>query len=265
MPWGRSGRRLFPVPQIHYKAWDQNPHLGLDIKGRRGLVLFQHTSHESFDRVIYFAPPSLNKTSEAASCVVCHHRRDTTDPSRPDVTDVTDPKQFQKWTNCHKPEGDPLNFVDQQGYELNTREAYHRLCIGCHVTKKEMALKQVYKIAKSIPGNCGQCHDREAAFIARAEAMRPLTGDQAASDEGEHDFAKPEIVTTPSDPPIGFTGPSWTSTPERTDDGTVLTADRWRIGFPQDPRYKQGSILNPYRQNVLKGDYPIFGQKNSWC
>ena len=39
-------------------------------------------------------------------------------------------------------------------------------------------------------------------------------------------------------------------------------ADRWRIGFPPDQRYQKGGLLNPYNQNVLKGDYPIFGQNN---
>jgi hypothetical protein len=37
--------------------------------------------------------------------------------------------------------------------------------------------------------------------------------------------------------------------------------DRWRIGLP--PGYSQnvrGSALDPYDQNVLKGDYPIVGQ-----
>jgi hypothetical protein len=38
--------------------------------------------------------------------------------------------------------------------------------------------------------------------------------------------------------------------------------DRWRIGFPEDPRFEQGAVYNPYRQNVLKGDYPIFRQHN---
>lgn len=36
--------------------------------------------------------------------------------------------------------------------------------------------------------------------------------------------------------------------------------DRWRIGQPQLSRGTRGSLLNPYDQNVLKGDYPIFGQ-----
>ena len=29
--------------------------------------------------------------------------------------------------------------------------------------------------------------------------------------------------------------------------------DRWRLGY-------QRNLLNPYKQNVLKGDYPIVGQ-----
>jgi hypothetical protein len=36
--------------------------------------------------------------------------------------------------------------------------------------------------------------------------------------------------------------------------------DRWRIDYPSDPRFTRGRTLNPYRQNVLKGDYPLFGQ-----
>jgi len=48
--------------------------------------------------------------------------------------------------------------------------------------------------------------------------------------------------------------------------------DRWRISFPEWNRYPEkivdpseapyrdeGSVFNPYTQNVLKGDYPIFG------
>jgi hypothetical protein len=37
--------------------------------------------------------------------------------------------------------------------------------------------------------------------------------------------------------------------------------DRWRIGIP--PGYVQnvrGRAIDPYNQNVLKGDYPIWGQ-----
>jgi hypothetical protein len=46
--------------------------------------------------------------------------------------------------------------------------------------------------------------------------------------------------------------------------------DRWRTGLPAwdrnppssayDAPYRRGHLANPYRQNVLKGDYPILGQ-----
>src|SRR5258705_2582997 len=58
----------------------QRPVLGLDIDGRRGLVLFHHNPHESLARISDFTPPFLNKPAGSVSCVVCHHRRDTTDP-----------------------------------------------------------------------------------------------------------------------------------------------------------------------------------------
>ncbi|MFY9574125.1 MAG: hypothetical protein WAV20_22220, partial [Blastocatellia bacterium] len=71
---------------------EQRPVLGLDIDGKRGLVLFHHNPHESLGRTSDFAPPFLNQPSGGLSCVVCHHRRDVTDPAKPDVTDVTDVK-----------------------------------------------------------------------------------------------------------------------------------------------------------------------------
>ncbi len=57
----------------------------------------------------------------------------------------------------------------------------------------------------------------------------------------------------------------------RYDTGDFTPApDRWRSGFPPwdrnppssayDAPYEQGSLGNPFRQNVLKGDYPILGQ-----
>src|SRR5262249_13463107 len=39
----------------------------------------------------------------------------------------------------------------------------------------------------------------------------------------------------------------------------IIIQDRWRAGVPEDPRFRKGSIFDPYHQNVLKGDYPIIG------
>src|SRR6185369_5970295 len=95
-------------PEIYRNAAFQQdrPVLGLDLDGRRGLVLFHHGPHESLGRVSGFSATFLNKPTGLLSCVACHHRRDIADPSKPDVTDLTDIKQFQKCSNCHRGEGD---------------------------------------------------------------------------------------------------------------------------------------------------------------
>jgi hypothetical protein len=36
--------------------------------------------------------------------------------------------------------------------------------------------------------------------------------------------------------------------------------DRWRIGMPANTLRVKGDLWNPYRQNMIKGDYPIIGQ-----
>jgi len=64
------------------------------------------------------------------------------------------------------------------------------------------------------------------------------------------------------DPPTGYAGSSRIDNPKQETADAMPVTDRWRVGFPEDPRYLKGSVFNPYRQNVLKGDYPIFGQHN---
>jgi len=81
-----------------------------------------------------------------------------------------------------------------------------------------------------------------------------------------------EIPATSIDPPLGFTGPSGVLPRSGNNLEYETVEDRWRIGFPfwdrygagfpsgKDYPYRLGEILNPYTQNVLKGDYPIIGQ-----
>jgi hypothetical protein len=40
----------------------------------------------------------------------------------------------------------------------------------------------------------------------------------------------------------------------------VPVPDRWRIPFPDYPLNEPGRLYDPYRQNILKGDYPVLGQ-----
>jgi hypothetical protein len=89
-----------------------------------------------------------------------------------------------------------------------------------------------------------------------------------------------ELLATPRQVPIGFSGPSGIANwEEQESDDFVPEPDRWRSGFPfwdrygpdhhglsphdpfeEDAPYARGSEWNPFRQNVLKGDYPIIGQ-----
>ena len=52
---------------------------------------------------------------------------------------------------------------------------------------------------------------------------------------------------------IGAAGPSRDKRkPDVEDADFMVIRDRWRVGVPEDPRFKKGNILNPYRQNILK-------------
>lgn len=77
----------------------------------------------------------------------------------------------------------------------------------------------------------------------------------------------PVPFTTPRDPPLGAAGPSPIKRGEPTGPDSVAEPDRWRVGFPSWNRgtgyeapYTHGRWWDPFNQNILKGDYPLFGQ-----
>ncbi len=83
----------------------------------------------------------------------------------------------------------------------------------------------------------------------------------------------PPWFRTRFDPPIGYTGPSSVLPREpQQDPHFVPVEDRWRIGYPEWDRYGKGHprnddypfmpgrALDPFNQNVIKGDFPIVGQ-----
>lgn len=81
------------------------------------------------------------------------------------------------------------------------------------------------------------------------------------------------LLSTEIFPTLGFSGPSGVLPREAQENSHfVPVEDRWRIGFPPwdrygmgpaisaDYPYAEGSRFGPYRQNIIKGDYPVFGQ-----
>ena len=62
--------------------------------------------------------------------------------------------------------------------------------------------------------------------------------------------ASPAPVPTPA-PPV----PGLPSEPD-----FVPVKSRWDLPFPADPRWPRGRLVDPYNQNVLKGDKPIAGR-----
>ena len=88
------------------------------------------------------------------------------------------------------------------------------------------------------------------------------------------------FVTTPYQVPVGYSGSSGIMAEDcQVDEHFVPLPDRWRGGYPlwdrlgpnhsvycggdsfeEDAPYARGAWYNPYRQNMLKGDYPIVGQ-----
>jgi hypothetical protein len=92
---------------------------------------------------------------------------------------------------------------------------------------------------------------------ARAADLPPARTATAEADP-------PELAERPS--PLGYAGPR----AARSDIGRahVPIEDRWRVGIPSWRRYEgsdaeapyaEGWLLDPYGQNVLKGDYPVLG------
>ena len=80
--------------------------------------------------------------------------------------------------------------------------------------------------------------------------------------------ATPPMPPPPTDKPPGY-APSLRPNPTQTSPDFVPIPDRWRLGFPdwnryereiKDNPYTKGRWWDPYNQNILKGDYPIFGQ-----
>ncbi len=103
--------------------------------------------------------------------------------------------------------------------------------------------------------------------------FRPLEQPEALVTDSELIPDFDTMVYTLRDAPPGHSGPSSVAPSEgQTSGHFVPVEDRWRVGLPYWDRYDkghppvddypfvEGHKLDPFNQNVIKGDYPIIGQ-----
>src|SRR5262245_17760291 len=98
----------------------------------------------------------------------------------------------------------------------------------------------------------------ESEAVPQSSRRQSLSG-QNSQETGQGQGDRPKLQL-PNDKPLGAAGPNRNRklSPEEDAD-FIIIKDRWRIGVPDDPRFRKGSIFDPHHQNVLKGDYPIIG------
>jgi hypothetical protein len=99
------------------------------------------------------------------------------------------------------------------------------------------------------------------------------SGQDASVDFQVEKQEKPSPSPGPINDPAGYAGKQSVQAETQTTADRQSVRDRWRIGFPEYDRYgdkgargrdipfRRGRWYDPYNQSVLKGDYPIIGNK----
>jgi hypothetical protein len=103
----------------------------------------------------------------------------------------------------------------------------------------------------------------EAFSVPESDVVEPALDSIPVLDGAPAPGAPPAPEAPPPTPdapaPAGPIPPP--SAPAFTDDLPDFEPfpDRWEVPFPDDPRIVKGRLLDPYNQNVLKGDKPVIG------
>jgi hypothetical protein len=112
--------------------------------------------------------------------------------------------------------------------------------------------------------------------IARGQALENViveAGKETVVDIPLDQVELKAIPQQPGDKPVGHAGRETVPSEPQTELDRREARDRWRVGFPEYDRYgdraargrdipfKRGRWWDPYNQSVLKGDYPIRGNK----
>lgn len=110
----------------------------LNSGGRRGVVAFNHKTHET---MINPDAASVFPATAGAACAGCHHTDDAMGIS-----------QLVKCHACHGVEGHPKNPKNRDFDEVFAERAYHDTCISCHRSSNQKAGSD------KAPTSCTGCH-----------------------------------------------------------------------------------------------------------
>jgi hypothetical protein len=126
-----------------------------------------------------------------------------------------------------------------------------------------------YRILVSAPNV--ERFDRENVIV-EAGRDAAVEIDLKAAEKIEANVAQ-VVDPTAHEKPLGASGAHTVESAPQTDARIREVRDRWRVTFPEYDRYgdagargrdipfRRGRWYDPYNQNQLKGDYPIFGNK----
>jgi hypothetical protein len=114
----------------------------------------------------------------------------------------------------------------------------------------QLAEQMARHLSRQLPQQLSQLSAKKSSQQSPQQPVQPIV---------QGPVERPKL-RLPEDKPLGAAGPSRDKRKPTIEDADfVVVQDRWRVGIPEDPRFRKGSIINPFRQNVLKGDYPIIG------
>ncbi len=106
----------------------------------------------------------------------------------------------------------------------------------------------------------GMAKEGDAAKQEHAEEAHGEAGQHGGGHHGGVDPKRRGTSAADEGYPPGAAGDTTVKVEGDDEDGRgIPKPDRWRYGFPYDPRQEHGRKRDPYHQNLLKGDYPIKG------
>ena len=152
------------------------------------------------------------------------------------------------------------NVVVQQKQSDSTREIAEQMTENLRRLPQQLSKALAGQSAQKAKEESDQTSLQASGSKAVPQSSRQQSSSGQNSQETGQDQGDRPKLRLPDDKPLGAAGPNRNRKPSPEEDADfIIIKDRWRIGVPEDPRFRKGSIFDPYHQNVLKGDYPIIG------